>query len=74
MDVSAVEQTILNKIPGAHINAEGEDCSFSVTVYSEVFAGKLPVARQKLILSLFKDQLASGELHALSVKAMAPGE
>jgi len=74
MEVGAVKQMILDDIPDAKITVEGEDCSFTVTVVSEVFKGKLPVARQKMVMAPFKALIASGELHALSVKAVTPEE
>jgi len=74
MDVAVVKEKILGELADAQITVDGEDCSFNVTVVSEGFQGQLPVARQKRILGLFKEQLATGELHALSVKAMTPAE
>ena len=74
MDISVVKEMILGQIEDAQITVEGEDCSFSVTVVSDQFQGKLPVARQKSVLSIFKEQLATGDLHALSVKALTPAE
>lgn len=74
MEVEAVKQMILAHIPHAEISVAGEDCSFTVTVISQQFAGKLPVARQQMVMAPFKAQLASGELHALSVRAMTPDE
>jgi acid stress-induced BolA-like protein IbaG/YrbA len=74
MEVEAVKQMILTAIPDAQISVDGEDCSFTVTVVSNDFSGKLPVARQKMVMAPFKEQLASGELHALSVRAMTPDE
>lgn len=74
MEVEAVKQMILAHIPDARISVDGEDCSFSVTVISQEFSGKLSVARQKMVMAPFKEQLASGELHALSVRAVTPDE
>ena len=74
MEISVVKEMILGQIGDAQITVEGEDCSFSVTVVSDQFQGKLPVARQKSVLSIFRDQLATGELHALTVKALTPAE
>ena len=74
MEISVVKEMIQGQIKDAKITVEGEDCNFSVTVVSDQFQGKLPVARQKSVLSIFKDQLATGELHALTVKALTPAE
>ena len=74
MDVEVVREKITADLPNAKVTVQGEDCNFSVTVVSELFAGKLPVARQRMVMAPFTEQLASGELHALSVKAITPEE
>ncbi len=38
------------------------------------FDGKTTLERQKPILALFSNEIASGKLHALSVKARTPAE
>lgn len=68
VDVSEIEQRIVNTIADAELEVEGADCDFTVTVISETFKGLLPVKRQQRVLAGFSDVLASGELHALTVK------
>jgi acid stress-induced BolA-like protein IbaG/YrbA len=72
------EDEIVSRIaalhPDALIEVAGEDCSFEVYVISADFAGKNTLQRQRPILALFSDELASGRLHALSVKARTPDE
>jgi BolA protein len=51
---------------------EGES-HFNVTIESAAFAGTNRVARQRMVYRALADELA-GPLHALSVKALAPGE
>lgn len=60
--------------PDAKLQINGEDCNFELQVVSEAFAGQRPLKRQQTILALFKDDLQSGALHALSVKAYTPAE
>ncbi|MBL8554930.1 MAG: BolA family transcriptional regulator [Phenylobacterium sp.] len=52
---------------------EGGESHFNVTIESPAFAGVARVARQRLVYHALADELA-GPLHALSVKALAPGE
>jgi len=61
-------------VPGAEIIVDGADCSFEVTVLSSEFAGQPVVRRQQKILAAFSEELQSGALHALSVKAHTPEE
>jgi BolA protein len=51
---------------------EGES-HFNVTIESAVFTGAAKVARQRMVYRALAEELA-GPLHALSVKALAPGE
>jgi acid stress-induced BolA-like protein IbaG/YrbA len=52
----------------------GENCSFEVNVTSPTFADMSSLQRQRSILTLFNTEIASGELHALTVKAKTPQE
>ncbi|MGZ3375734.1 MAG: BolA family protein [Phenylobacterium sp.] len=55
---------------GAHPNGESH---FNVTIESAAFAGAPKVARQRMVYRALAEELA-GQLHALSIKALAPGE
>lgn len=51
----------------------GGESHFNVTIEAAAFAGAGKVARQRMVYRALADELA-GPLHALSVKALAPGE
>lgn len=68
MDSVEIEQRIVNIVSDAGVEVLGADCDFSVTVISDEFKGLMPVKRQQMILAGFADVLASGALHALTVK------
>ena len=53
-------------------NPEGES-HFSLHIQSEAFASKNRVERQRLIYAALGD-LMNERVHALSIRAMAPGE
>ena len=75
MDREEVIARIGQAVPAAaEIMVEGADCDFTAVVLSEDFAGVSQVKRQQQVLASFSDVLASGELHALSVKAHTPAE
>lgn len=69
MEISTVEEKILQTVTDAEIEVSGADCDFNVTIISDTFDGMSKMKRQQLVLSGFTDQLASGELHALSINA-----
>jgi BolA protein len=51
----------------------GGESHFSVEVVSDAFAGQTRVARQRLVTYALADLLAE-KVHALAIKARAPGE
>ena len=52
---------------------EGGESHFNVTIEAEAFVGAAKVARQRMVYHALATELA-GPVHALSVKALAPGE
>ena len=52
---------------------EGGESHFNVLIEAEAFAGAPKVARQRMVYRALAEELA-GPVHALSVKALAPGE
>jgi BolA family transcriptional regulator, general stress-responsive regulator len=51
----------------------GGESHFNVTIEAPAFAGASKVARQRMVYRALSEELA-GPVHALSVKALAPGE
>jgi BolA family transcriptional regulator, general stress-responsive regulator len=52
---------------------EGGESHFNVVIESPAFAGTPKVARQRMVYRALSEELA-GPVHALSVRALAPGE
>jgi len=74
MNEEEIRKRITAQYPDAVIDIAGENCSFELYVISELFAGRNTIQRQQPILALFKDEIASGKLHALSIKAKTAAE
>lgn len=51
----------------------GGESHFNVTIEADAFAGAAKVARQRMVYRALAEELA-GPVHALSIKALAPGE
>lgn len=51
----------------------GTESHFRLVIESAAFAGLSRVARQRLVLSVLGEEMA-GPVHALSIRALAPGE
>lgn len=74
MSPEAIASRVQSALSDAEIELTGEACSFSLLVVSEQLTGWSPVARQRLLLGLFAAELASGALHALSIRALTRAE
>ncbi len=69
METSDIQQAIEQAIPDSLVFLEGEGCDFSAIAISDSFQGLSLVKRQQMVLAPVSDWLASGTLHAFSVKA-----
>ncbi len=67
-----VERLIKSAYPDARIEIDGEGCNLSITVVSEAFAGLSLVKQQQGVMAVLADVLASGRLHAVSLKTLTP--
>jgi BolA protein len=62
-----------DKHAGHSGHREGGESHFTLTVFASAFAGLSRVQRQRRINEILAEELA-GPVHALSIKALAPGE
>ena len=69
-----VEQLVQQGIPDAKVLVEGIGCDLVIIVISEQFTDLALVKKQQLVLATLKAPLASGKLHAVSVKTHTPDE
>ena len=74
MDPSRIQAMIETGLPGARAQVEGADgVHFEATVVATQFAGKLPLARHRLVYATLGD-LMGGAIHALALKTLTPEE
>ncbi len=74
METQAVEELIRAGVPGAKVTVTGDGSHFEAVVVSEAFAGKSLLQKQRMVMATVNAQIASGELHALSIKTFTPDE
>ena len=74
MDEQEIIARVQGLYPDAVVDVSGADCNFELYVISDAMEGMGLLQRQQSILGLFKDELASGKLHALSIKARTKKE
>ena len=56
-----------------HAGARGGQGHFGVDIVSTAFAGKLPLARHRLVYAALGEMMQT-DIHALSIRASAPDE
>lgn len=74
MDANRIKTLIEQGLPGATADVRGDDgVHFEALVVSEAFAGKLPLARHRMVYATLGD-LMGGAIHALALKTVTPAE
>ncbi len=74
MTLEQIKARLADNFSDAQIDVGGEGCSAEVLVVSEQFDGQRLLQRQRSVLGLFTEEIKSGEIHALTVKAKTPQE
>ncbi|QJQ96430.1 MULTISPECIES: BolA family protein [Halomonadaceae] len=74
MQPSDVKALLETRIDGCDFHIQGEGCNFQVVAVGDVFEGLSPVKRQQLIYGALSDEIASGALHAVSIKTYTPSQ
>ncbi len=74
MTTDDIQKLIEAGIPGSQAMVTGAEGKYEATVISDAFDGLTMVKEHQLVYATIKDQIASGELHALSIKAFTVEE
>jgi acid stress-induced BolA-like protein IbaG/YrbA len=74
MNAQLIQQLIEAGLPGARAQVQGDDgVHFEAVVVAEAFRGKLPLARHRMVYATLGERMG-GEIHALSLRTLVPGE
>ena len=74
MNKSIIEKALTEALPNCQFIIENQDNKYAITATGEVFAGLNTVERHKLIYQQINPFIEDGSVHAVSIKALAPGE
>ena len=69
-----VQQLIASQMPDAAVEVSGSEGKFVANVVSDAFEGLSPIKRHQLVYACVNDEIASGELHALTIVAKTATE
>ena len=74
MNPGTIKQMIEAGLPGARAEVQGDDgVHFEALVISPAFAGKLPLARHRMVYATLGERMG-GEIHALALRTLTPDE
>ncbi|MED5609880.1 MULTISPECIES: BolA family protein [Pseudomonas] len=68
MQAIEVKNFLETKLPGTQVEVEGEGCNFQLNLISDELAGLSPVKRQQQIYAHLNEWIASGAIHAVTMK------
>jgi len=68
-----IQQLIAQGLPGARVEVVGDGHHFEAMVVSDSFTGKSTLQRHQMVYRTLGAKMGN-EIHALSIKALAPGE
>jgi acid stress-induced BolA-like protein IbaG/YrbA len=75
MDANQVAELIRAGLPDADtVEVTGGEGKFEALVVSPQFAGMNTVKKHQAVYATVRDQIDSGEVHALSIRAYTPEE
>lgn len=74
MQAEHIKSLIEKGLPDASVDVRGDDgVHFEADVVSAAFAGKLPLARHRMVYATLGDAMG-GAIHALALKTLTPDE
>lgn len=74
MNPEEVQKLIAAGLPDCDVHVDGDGSHFMARVVGQVFADKSLLQKQKMVYATVNDRIASGEIHALSIKTYTPEE
>ncbi|HAO97610.1 MAG TPA: BolA family transcriptional regulator, partial [Gammaproteobacteria bacterium] len=67
MTLNEIQAKLEAGVEGSTVTMEGDGCNCSTLVVSPIFEGMSLLARQRMVLASVRENIDSGELHALSI-------
>ncbi len=74
MEIAKIESLIKAGLPNATVTVTGDGRHFDALVISPDFEHQSRIQRHRMVLETVNKEIASDELHALSIKAKTPAE
>jgi len=72
MDCKDIEQRLMTQLQLAEVYVKTDGSHYSVTAVGDCFDGLSRVKQQQLVYAPLMDEIASGAIHALQIRAYTP--
>lgn len=72
MTTDQIQKLIEDALPGASAEVRGSEGKFEALVISPAFEGLSTVKQHQMVYAAVSEPIASGELHALTIKTATP--
>jgi acid stress-induced BolA-like protein IbaG/YrbA len=69
-----IKSYIEQGLPCEHLAVDGDGAHFEAVIVSREFEGKNRIQRQQAVYKALGGRMESGEIHALSMRTLTPGE
>lgn len=74
MNSEQLTQILIEAFPEAEVVVSGQAGKFDLRIVDDQFEGKRTVARQQAVYAPLNTYIASGEVHAVTIRAMTKDE
>ena len=74
MDQSQIKQLILAAFPDCEVSVEGGDGKFLIPAVGDAFEGLNAVKRQQAVYAAINEHIASGAIHAVTMRLLTQAE
>ena len=72
LTLEEVEGRLRESFPNAQFHIDGEGCNLRIEIEEASFSPLTPLQRQRQVQQIFREDILSGRLHALTIQARAP--
>ncbi len=72
MEANEVQKIVADAFDGGHVEVQKDGSHYLITVVHGSFAGMMPVKKQQAVYACLNEYIASGEMHAVHIKAYTP--
>lgn len=74
MQPDNIKNLIETGLPNSIVTVDGDGRHFNAIVITPEFEGKSRIEKQQLVYATLGDRIATGVIHAISIKAFTPQE